>query len=325
MREITYRAAIKEALREEMLRDERVFLIGEDIGGKYGGTFKVTEGLSEEFGNDRVRNTPISELAIVGAAIGSAMTGMRPVVELMLCDLTALAMDQICNVAAKIRYMSGGQFKVPLVIRAPLGGGVSMGAVHSQCLEAFFMHIPGLKVVLPSTPYDAKGLLKSAIRDESPVMYLEHKAIYSMKGSVPENEYLIPLGEAEIKKPGHDVTVIATSNMVNKVINVAERLRNIVDIEVLDPRTLSPLDKNKIINSVKKTHKAIIVTEDCTTAGVGAEIAAIIAENAFDYLDAPIKRVGEPDTPIPFSPSMENYVIPNEDIITSAVKDIADK
>jgi len=323
MRKVTYREALREALREEMRRDPTVFLLGEDIGRYWGGAFKVTEGLAEEFGDERVRDTPISESAIVGAAVGAAITGMRPVAEIMFGDLTALAMDQIANQAAKIHYMFGGQVKVPLVVRTPFGAGVNIAAHHSQSLEAWFIHVPGLYVAAPSTPYDAKGLLKKAIRGSNPVFFCEHKLLYPIEGEVPEEEYLIPFGVADIKREGADVTVVATLYMVHKALNAAEELGGEgISVEVVDPRTLTPLDKQVIINSVKKTGRMVIVSEDCKTAGVSAEIAAVVAEEAIDYLDAPIKRVAEPDTPIPFSPPLEQYVIPDEKAIIKAVKEV---
>jgi len=323
MREITYRDALHEALREEMLRDETVFLLGEDIGRYWHGAFKVTKGLADEFGEERVRDTPISESAIIGVATGAAITGMRPVAEIMFGDLSALAMDQIANQAAKLRYMFGGQAKVPLVIRMPFGAGVNIAAHHSQSLEAWFMHVPGLKIAMPSTPYNAKGLLKTAIRDDDPVMFFEHKLLYPIKGSVPEDEYTIPLGVADVKRKGEDVTIVATLYMVHKALAAAEELdEQGIDVEIIDPRTLIPLDKQAIVDSVKKTGRIVLVTEDCKTAGASAEIAAVVAEEALDYLDAPIKRIAEPDTPIPFSPPLEQFVIPNEKSIIKAVKEI---
>jgi pyruvate dehydrogenase E1 component beta subunit len=323
MRKITYRDALREALREEMRRDPSVFLLGEDIGRYWGGAFKVTEGLAEEFGDERVRDTPISESAIIGAAVGAAITGMRPVAEIMFGDLTALAMDQIANQAAKIRYMFGGQTGCPLVIRTPFGAGVNIASHHSQSLEAWFMHVPGLYVVVPSTPYDAKGLLKTAIRGDNPVFFCEHKLLYPIEDEVPEEEYAIPFGVADIKREGTDVTIIATLYMIHKALNAAEELeKEDISVEVVDPRTLTPLDKQAIIQSVKKTGRIVIVSEDCKTAGVSAEIAAVVAEEALDYLDAPVKRITEPDTPIPFSPPLEQYVIPNEKSIIKAVKEI---
>ena len=326
MREITYRDSLREALLEEMQRDKTVFLLGEDIGRYWEGAFKVTKDLAKEFGDERVRDTPISESAIIGAAVGAAITGMRPVAEIMFGDLTTLAMDQIANQAAKIRYMFGGQAKVPLVIRTPFGGGVNIAAHHSQSLEAWFMHVPGLFVAVPSTPYDAKGLLKTAIRGDNPVVFCEHKLLYPIKGLIPEEDYTIPFGTADIKREGEDVTVVATMFMVHKALEAAKTLeKEGLSVEVVDPRTLVPLDKEVIINSVKKTGRLVVVSEDCKTAGVTAEIAAVVAEEAIDYLDAPIKRVAEPDTPIPFSPPLEKYVIPDEKTIIKAVKKIVQK
>jgi len=323
MRKITYRDALREALREEMRRDQSVFLLGEDIGRYWGGAFKVTEGLAEEFGDDRVRDTPISESAIIGTAVGAAITGMRPVAEIMFGDLTALAMDQIANQAAKIRYMFGGQARCPVVIRTPFGAGVNIASHHSQSLEAWFMHVPGLHVALPSTPSDAKGLLKTAIRGDNPVFFCEHKLLYPIEGEIPEEEYTIPFGLADVKREGADVTIVATLYMVHKAFDAAEELdEEGISAEVVDPRTLAPLDKEAILKSVKKTGRMVIVSEDCKTAGVSAEIAAMAAEEAIDYLDAPIKRVAEPDTPIPFSPTLEQYVIPNEKAIIKAVKEV---
>lgn len=323
MRETTYRDALNEALREEMLRDKTVFLLGEDIGRYWQGAFRVTKGLAEEFGDERVRDTPISESAIIGVAIGAAITGMRPVAEVMFGDLSALAMDQIANQAAKLRYMFGGQTKVPVVIRTPFGAGVNIASHHSQSLEAWFMHTSGLKVAMPSTPYDAKGLLKTAIRDDNPVMFFEHKLLYPIEGLVPEEEYTVPFGVADVRREGEDVTIVATLYMVHKALAAAEELdEQGIKAEVVDPRTIVPLDKKAIINSVKKTGRLVVVSEDCKTAGVSAEIAALVAEEALDYLDAPIKRVAEPDTPIPFSPPLEQFVIPNEKSIIKAVKEI---
>ena len=324
MRKVTYKEALREALREEMRRDPTVFLLGEDIGRYWGGAFKVTKGLVEEFGDERVRDTPISESAIIGAAVGAAITGTRPVAEIMFGDLTALAMDQIANQAAKIHYMFGGQVEVPLVIRTPFGAGVNIAAHHSQSLEAWFLHVPGLYVAVPSTPYDAKGLLKTAIRGSNPVFFCEHKLLYPIEGQVPEEEYTAPFGVADVKREGSDVTIVATLYMVHKALNAAEELEaEGINVEVVDPRTLAPLDKQTIIGSVKKTGRLVVVSEDCKTAGVSAEIVAVVAEEAIDYLDAPIKRVAEPDTPIPFSPPLEQYVIPNEKSIIKAVREIA--
>ena len=323
MRRISFRDALNEALREEMRRDKSVFLLGEDIGRCWEGAFKVTKGLAKEFGDDRVRDTPISESAIVGAAVGAAITGMRPVAEIMFGDLTALAMDQIANQAAKIRYMFGGQVAAPLVVRTPFGGGVNIAAHHSQSLEAWFMHVPGLLVAVPSTPCDGKGLLKSAIRGENPVIFCEHKLLYPVEGEVPEEEYTVPFGVAETRREGSDVTVVATMFMVHKALEAAQLVeKEGLSVEVLDLRTLVPLDKEAIKASVKKTGRLVVVSEDSKTAGVTAEIAAVVAEEALDYLDAPIKRVAEPDTPIPFSPPLEKFVIPNEHSIAKAIREI---
>jgi pyruvate dehydrogenase E1 component beta subunit len=309
-----------------MQRDETVFLLGEDIGRYWGGAFGVTKGLAEEFGDERVRDAPISENAIIGVAVGAAITGRRPVAEIMFGDLSALAVDQICNQAAKIRYMFGGQVSVPCVIRTPFGAGVNIASHHSQSLEAWFMHTPGLHVAVPSTPYDAKGLLKTAIRGNDPVFFVEHKLLYPLKGMIPDEDYTVPFGVADVKREGKDVTIVATLYMVHKASAAAEQLsKEGVSAEVIDPRTLVPLDKTSIVKSVKKTGRLVIVSEDCKTAGVSAEIAAIVAEEALDYLDAPIKRVAEPDTPIPFSPSMEQFVIPNENNIVQAVRTVVSK
>lgn len=322
MRELTVRDALREALREEMQRDKAVFLLGEDIGRYWGGAFGVTKGLAEEFGDDRVRDAPISENAIVGVGVGAAITGMRPVAEIMFGDLSALAMDQICNQAAKIRYMFGGQASVPLVVRTPFGAGVNIASHHSQSLEAWFMHTPGLLVAAPSTPYDAKGLLKTAIRGNDPVFFVEHKLLYPVKGMIPEDDYILPFGVADVKREGKDITIVATLFMVHKALAAAEQLQDEgISVEVVDPRTLTPLDKQTIVKSVRKTGRLVIVSEDTKTAGVSSEIAAVVAEEALDYLDAPIKRVAEPDTPIPFSPTLEKTVIPDEKSIVKAVKE----
>jgi pyruvate/2-oxoglutarate/acetoin dehydrogenase E1 component len=320
MREITYRQALQEALREEMQRDEAVFLLGEDIA-EFGGSYKVTAGLLDEFGPERVRNTPISEAAIVGAALGAALVGMRPVAELMYVDFSAIAMDQIVNQVAKVRYMFGGKAKASLVIRTQGGAGRSSAAQHAQSLEAWFMHIPGLKLVQPSTPYDAKGLLKTAIRDDNPVMFIEHKLLYPVQGPVPEEEYLIPFGQADIKRAGNDVTVVATSRIVHRALAAAERLAaEGIDVEIIDPRTLNPLDEATILNSVRKTQRLVIAYEAYERGGVGAEIAALVANKALDSLDAPIERVASLNTPMPFSPKLENYVVPSEERIIEGIK-----
>ena len=321
MRELTYREALREALREEMERDRSVFVMGEDIA-EYGGPYKVTQGLVDEFGHDRIRNTPISEAAIVGAALGAALVGMRPVAEIMYIDFSSIAMDQTINQVAKLRYMTAGAAKVPLVIRTQCGGGRAAGPHHSQSLEALYAHIPGLMVVMPSTPHDAKGLLKSSIRDDNPVVFIEHKGLYGLAGPVPEEEYLVPMGKAEVKRNGSDMTVVAISRSVIQALTAAEALeKDGIDLEIIDLRTLRPLDEDTILNSVRKTGRLMIVHEACKTGGFGGEIAAIVAEKALDYLDAPIRRVAALDSPIPFSPKLENHVLPNEeDIMTGAAE-----
>lgn len=322
MKTITYAQAIAEALAEEMRRDPNVIVLGEDVG-PYGGNFRCTQGLWDEFGDDRVRDTPISEAAIVGSALGAAMTGLRPVAELMFGDFTAVAMDQIINQVAKVLYMSGGLLRAPLVIRTNLGGGRSSAAQHSQSLQGLFIHIPGLKVVLPATPYDVKGLLKTAIRDDDPVMFFEHKMMYNQKGDVPEEEYTIPFGKAEIKREGKDVTVVATSTLVLKSLIVAEKMAEEgISVEVIDPKTLIPLDLETIINSVKKTCRVVVADEGVVRGGFGAELTSQIQENAFDYLDAPIQRVGTYPSPIPFSPTLEKFVVPDEHKILTAIKKV---
>ncbi|MEM3044320.1 MAG: dehydrogenase E1 component subunit alpha/beta [Candidatus Bathyarchaeia archaeon] len=336
-RTLTIGEAIREALREEMRRDERVFLIGEDIGvkGGFGGPFGVTLGLSDEFGPERVRDTPVSESAIVGAAVGAAVMGLKPIAEVQYGDFAFCAMDQIVNEAAKLRYMSGGQVKVPMVLRVPTGA-TGRGAQHAQSPEAFFLHVPELKVAAPSTPYDAKGLLKTAIRSEDgPVIFFEHKLLYGSKGyrsekaaiqvtgPVPEGDYLIPFGKARIRREGGDVTIICKLLMVYKSLAAAERLsKEGIEAEVIDPRTLIPFDKDTLLESLKKTGRLVIVEEDNRTNGWGAEVAATIAEEAMDYLDAPIRRVSALDLPIPATPPLERFVIPDEEKIIKAVKEI---
>jgi acetoin:2,6-dichlorophenolindophenol oxidoreductase subunit beta len=322
MREITFAQAINEALREEMTKDPSVFIAGEDVG-LMGGVFGVTSGLLETFGEERVRDTPITESAIVGSAIGAAVTGMRPVIELMFIDFTAVAMDQIVNQAAKMRYMFGGKAILPITLRTCAGAGFSASAQHSQSLEAWFVHTPGIKVVMPSTPQDAKGLLKSAIMDNNPVMFIEHKLLYGKTGQVPEGEYCIPLGKAHIIREGNDLTLISWSRMVDICVSAAEILsKEGVKAEVIDLRTLVPLDKEAIFHSVEKTGRVIIVHEACLTGGFGGEIAALIADNAFDCLDAPIKRVASPDVPVPFNPILEKHYLPDEEKILKAARQI---
>lgn len=321
VRELTIRDALREALREEMRRDPRVFLLGEDVG-RAGGVFKVTEGLIDEFGPARVRDTPIVEAGFTGVAVGAALTGMRPVVELMFGDFTAIAMDQIVNQAAKLHYMTGGQAHVPMVIRTTLGAGRSSAAQHSQSWQAIFAHIPGLRVVLPSTPADAKGLLKTAIRDENPVVFLEDKMSYGQTGPVPTGEYLIPFGQADVKRAGTDLTVVATSSMVPVALQAAEQLQaEGISLEVIDPRTLAPLDMETIIGSVKKTERAVVIDEGCLSFGVTAELAAQIAEHAFFYLDAPVRRIAALDIPVPFSPALEFPSIPDAARVVATVKE----
>ena len=319
MRKITFSQALNEALQEEMRRDERVIVLGEDINLPWGGAFRVTAGLVEEFGPKRVRTTPISEAAIAGGAVGAALVGCRPVAEIMYLDFIPIAMDQIVNQAAKVRYMSGGQATVPVVFRTQGGGGRSNAAQHSQSLEAWFVHVPGLKVVSPSTPYDAKGLLKSCIRDDNPVIFIEHKLLYFTSGEVPEEDYTIPLQKAAIRQEGEHITIVSYSNMVLKCLEAAKRLEERgIHAEVIDLRTLSPLDMETVLGSVRKTHRLLVVHEACRTGGLGGEIAAQVAESAFDELDAPVGRVGSLDSPMPYSPALENMVIPTPDRIVSA-------
>jgi pyruvate dehydrogenase E1 component beta subunit len=319
MREITYAQAINEALAWNLEKDERVFLMGEDIG-KYGGIFQVTVGLLDRFGPDRVIDTPISESAFVGAAVGAAMTGMRPVVEIMFIDFTTCAMDMIVNQMAKIHYMFGGRGKVPMVLRINIGSGRGAAAQHSQSFHAFFLHIPGLIVVTPSCPYDAKGLMNTAILNENPVIFVEHKKLYATKGHAPEEYYTLPFGKADIKRAGKDVTIVATHEMVNRSLRVAEEFaRDGVDIEIVDLQTLCPLDKESILESVKKTGRLIVADEGHVTCGVAAEIAAMIAEEAVEHLHAPVIRVGSPNTPVPFSPALEKIFIPDEDDVREAI------
>ena len=318
MRELLYTDAVSEAIREEMRRDDKVFVMGEDVG-LHGNVFGCCKGLYKVFGEERVRNTPISEAAIIGCGMGAAITGMRPIVELMFVDFAPAAMDQIVNQVAKIRYMLGGKVKVPMVIRTQQGGYVQNAAQHSQSLEAFFVHTPGLKVVMPSTPYDAMGLLKSAIRDDNPVVVLEHKGLYHLKQELPDEEFTVPIGIADVKRAGKDVTIIATSKLVHMALKAAERLKEKVSVEVIDPRTVMPLDKETIINSIKKTRKVVIAHEAHKICGVGAEIAAMLAEEAFEYLDAPIERIGAKHVAIPYSVTLENACLPQIKDIIEAV------
>lgn len=323
MPEITYREAIHDAMVEEMRRDESVFLIGEDIGS-YGGAFGVSAGMLTEFGPERIRETPISELAIVGAAAGAAMVGMKPIAELMFMDFVLLALEPLMNQAAKARYMFGGKATVPMVVRMPSGSGTGAAAQHSQSLESLLMHIPGIKVVAPSTAYDAKGLLLSAIRDPNPVCFVEHKLLYKVKGEVPEGEYTIPIGVAEIKHPGEDITVVTSGIMVQKSLAVAQKLNQEgISVEVLDLRTLRPMDNQAIITSVKKTGRLLVVHEAVQTGGwAGEVIATVSSSEAFDYLDAPMRRLAGKDVPIPYNRFLEAAAVPQEVDIEAEIRAI---
>ena len=318
----TYLQALNDAMRQEMERDKNVFIFGEDVG-KFGGCFGVTQGLFDQFGELRVRDTPITESCIMGAAAGSAAAGLRPIVELMFVDFIGVALDQLFNQAAKMRYMFGGKAKVPMVLRMPQGAGVCAAAQHSQSLEAWFMHMPGVKVCMPSTPADAKGLLISAIRDDNPVVFLEHKLLYGVQGEVDDAPYEIPLGKGDIKREGTDVTIVATALMVHRALEAAEKLAaDGISVEVVDPRCVLPLDMELIINSVKKTHALVVVQEAVKFAGFGAEVAATVAEEALDYLDAPIARLGAPFCPVPFSPPLEQAFMVSTEQIIEAVKSL---
>ena len=324
-RELTFAQAIREALAEEMRRDQTVCIMGEDVA-EAGTPFKVLSGLVEEFGKDRVLDTPISEAGFTGLAVGAAMTGMRPVVDIMFGDFITLTMDQMVNQAAKVHYMSGGRWRVPMVMRTTLGATRRSAAQHSQSLHAWFSHVPGLKVVLPSTPYDAKGLLKSAIRDENPVVFFEDKMMYKMKGPVPAEDYTIPLGVADVKRKGDDITLVATSSMVQVALGAAALLENAgISAEVIDPRTTWPLDENTLIESVKKTSRAIVLDEGYERYGVTAEIAAVIAQGAFYDLDAPVKRMGAMHVPIPFSPPLEDVTVPTEQSVFEAARALCNR
>lgn len=319
-REITFAEAVREALAEEMRRDPNVFIMGEDVA-EAGTPFKVLSGLVEEFGKERVMDTPISEPGFTGMGVGAAMTGMRPVIDIMFGDFLTLTMDQIVNQAAKIHYMSGGKMKAPIVFRTTMGATRRSAAQHSQSLQAWVSHVPGLKVVIPSTPYDAKGLLKTAIRDDNPVVFIEDKMMFKLKGPVPEGDYTIPFGVADIKRKGEDITLVATSSMVQIALGAAEKLGQIgISAEVIDPRTTSPLDKQTFIDSAKKTSRAIVIDEGYEAYGVTAEIASVIADGAFYYLDAPVKRMGAMNVPIPFSPVLEDLTVPTEDTVFEMAK-----
>jgi pyruvate dehydrogenase E1 component beta subunit len=333
-RTITFRDAVNEAMRLEMRRDPTVILFGEDVAGgatlphmegenkeAWGGVLGVTKGLATEFGRNRVLDTPISESAIIGAAVGAASTGLRPIAELMFVDFLGVCFDQIFNQGAKLRYMFGGKAQVPMVVRTMIGAGLRAAAQHSECLYSIFAHIPGIKSVVPSTPYDAKGLLSSAIRDNDPVMFFEHKALYDMEGEVPEDNYTIPLGVADVKRQGKDATIVTLGRMVHLALEAADKLANDgVDVEVIDLRSISPMDGDAILDSVKKTHRLVVVDEDYPRCSVATDVIALVADQAFDYLDAPCKMITAPHTPVPFSPKLEDVYIPNADTIVSTVK-----
>ncbi|MBA2615172.1 MAG: alpha-ketoacid dehydrogenase subunit beta [Actinobacteria bacterium] len=320
MPEITYREAVRDAMSEAMRRDGDVFIMGEDIA-EMGGSMGVTQGMLQEFGPERVRNTPISEMAIVGAGVGAAMAGMRPIVEIMYQDFTTLAMEQLVNQAAKHRYMSGGQLKVPLTVRTQGGAGWSPGAQHAQQLEAWFVHVPGLKVVFPSTPEDVRGLLFRSIYDDNPVVFFEHRTLYGIKGEVPAEIEPIELGQGRIHREGEDVTVVATGRLVHEALAAAaDAEKDGISVEVFDPRTLLPLDEEGLVSSVKKTNRCVVAHEAIVRMGFGAEVAALVQERAFDYLDAPVERVGARFSPLPFAPVMEAYVIPHEEDVLAAIK-----
>src|SRR5579864_1109146 len=324
MRTITYRDALREAIREEMLRDERVFILGEDIAG-YGGTYAVTKGLIEEFGEKRVRDTPLAEEVITGAAIGAALGGLRPILEIMTINFSLLATDMLVNNAAKFRYMFGGQPAIPLVVRMPGGGGAQRGAQHSQMLETLYGHIPGLKVVIPATPYDAKGMLKAAVRDPDPVIFIEHELLYNVKGEVPDEdeEYTVPLGRGEVKRVGKHVTIISFSRLFHLAMQAAEDLaKEGIDAEVIDLRSIRPIDIDLLVDSVKKTNRVVIAEEGWKYYGTGQGLAALIYEYAFDYLDAPIQHVTGADVPMPYSKALERLAMPNKEAIVKAAKAI---
>ena len=333
-RKITFRDAVNEAMRLEMRRDPTVILFGEDVAGgatlphmegenkeAWGGVLGVSQGLAPEFGRNRVLDTPISESAFIGAAVGAASTGLRPVAELMFVDFFGVCFDQIFNQGAKLRYMFGGKAQVPMVIRTMIGAGFRAAAQHSECLYSIFAHIPGIKSVVPSTPYDAKGLLSSAIRDNDPVMFFEHKLLYDVEGEVPEGNYTVPLGVADIKREGKDATIVTLGRMVHLALEAAEKLAGDgVDVEVVDLRSISPMDSNAVLESVKKTHRLLVVDEDYPRCSVATDVIALVADQVFDYLDAPCKMITAPHTPVPFSPALEDVYIPSADTIVATVK-----
>ena len=325
MPEISYREAVSNALKEALVADPRVFLVGEDIG-PYGGAYAVTKGFTEEFGPERIKDSPLSESAIVGAGVGAAMGGLRPIVEVMTINFTLLAMDQIVNHAAKMRYMSGGQISVPLIIRTVTGGGAQVGATHSQNFEGWYASVPGLKVVTPSSPYDALGLFRSCLEEMDPVLFTEHILLYSSLGEVPEDYYKLPLGTADVKRPGGDVTIVAYSRMVLIALAAAEKLsQEGIEAEVVDLRCLRPLDMETVLESVRKTHRALVVEEVWKTGGFGAEVAAQIQEHAFDHLDSPVVRVAGEEVPMPYSQPLEQLAIPDGDRVAKAVKSLLDR
>jgi pyruvate dehydrogenase E1 component beta subunit len=322
MAKITMREAISQALWEEMERDERVFILGEEVG-LWGGTYAVTRGFYDHFGEKRVKDTPIAEAAIIGAAIGSALTGLRPVAEMMTINFAFSAFDHIVNEAAKLRYMFGGQFSLPMVIRAPGGGGRQLGATHSQTPDAIFAHFPGLKVVAPGTPEDAKGLLKASIRSDDPILFIEHATLYQVRGEVPEGDYTVPIGKSKIQRPGRDVTIVTYSKMLELSTKAAEELSNDgIEVEIVDLRSLRPLDMGPVIESFKKTNRAVIVEEGWMSFGVGAEVASRIYEEAFDYVDAPIIRVAQKEVPLPYNRILEQMALPQVSDIVKAVKEV---
>ncbi len=322
MRELTYREALREAMAEEMERDERVFLMGEEVG-HYNGAYKVSEGLLDRFGERRVVDTPIAETGFAGVGIGAAMVGLRPIIEFMTWNFSLCAFDQLVNNAAKLRYMSGGQVSLPIVFRGPGGAAHQLAAQHSQAVENLYAYVPGLKVVTPSTPYDAKGLLKSAIRDDNPIVFIEGEVLYGRKGQVPAEEYMIPLGKGDAKREGKDVTVIAWSKMVSVALDAATELaKNGIEVEVIDPRTIRPLDEALILRSVKKTNRCVIVEEGWPFAGAGAEISYRVTSGAFDYLDAPVARVTGEDVPMPYAKNLEHQVLPGIEKVVAAVKSV---
>ncbi len=325
MARITMREAISQALWEELERDERVFIMGEEVG-VWGGTYAVTRGFFDHFGEKRIRDTPIAEAAIIGSAIGAAMVGLRPVAELMTINFAFVAMDHIVNQAAKMRYMFGGQMKVPLVIRAVGGGGRQLGATHSQTPDAIFAHFPGLKVVSPGTPEDAKGLLKAAIRSDDPVMFIEHSTLYQTRGEVPEEDYTLPIGKSKIQRPGSDITLVTYSKMLEVSTKAAEALakEDGVEVEIVDLRSLRPLDMEPVLESFKKTNRAVIVEEGWRSYGVGSEVASRIYEEAFDYVDAPIKRVAQTEVPLPYNRALEQMALPQVEDVVAAVKEVLD-